>query len=91
MATFGGPRSKGDKNGEIKTVMPIVIGSREVEKSSGTIPGISQSSHGKEEPVIPVQELLMLEFPLPKELWQNNKDAKRCASCNNRFRRIGQA
>merc|ERR1719175_596171 len=31
--------------------------------------------------------LEMLEFPLPKNLWQDTKETKRCSVCNCRFRR----
>jgi len=44
-----------------------------------------RSDPAKEEVASQVKILEMLEFPLPKRLWQDDKDVKRCSVCNCRF------
>lgn len=63
---------------ENKHPRPRVLPPSEVEKS----PVISKLKPSEEE----LKALDMLEFPLPRRLWQSDNDTNRCACCTHRLK-----
>jgi len=84
MDSFGGfPSVRSNTPSRKKVLPPTEVASSEFRLSlSKPLP------QDKTVDILKDIDLEMLEFPLPKKLWQKNSDARRCACCTNSFRRL---